>query len=61
MEMDQKRADMIVDIQKALASARAANDESLVEHFLEMALAEAIEPERKTLPANITEILRREP
>lgn len=43
--MDRKRAELVDHIRKAMAAARAVNDE-MCEYMLDLALTEALAPER---------------
>lgn len=46
--MDRKRAELVDHIRKAMAAARAVNDE-VCEYILDMALSEALAPERQAI------------
>lgn len=46
--MDRKRAELVDYIRKAMAAARAVNDE-MCEYMLDLALVEALRPERQSI------------
>lgn len=46
--MDRKQAELVDHIRKAMAAARAVNDE-MVEYTLELTLTEALEQERRAI------------
>lgn len=46
--MDRKRAELVDHIRKAMAAARAINDE-MCEYMLDLALTEALAPERQAI------------
>ncbi len=46
--MDRKRAELVDHIRKAMAAARAVNDE-MCEYMLELALTEALAQERQSI------------
>lgn len=49
--MDRKRADLVDHIRKAMAAAREVNDE-MCEYMLDLALTEALAPERRSIEAS---------